>query len=338
MKKTQPTEYMYASSRIHALERYMVGRERVEALLESRSTEDVLARLAEYGMTLPETEAGESVGAAWEEMLLSALRRAYDEVEAAVPDPAPFRAYRYPYDCNNLKVAIKCAVRGISADGLLFDFGTGPADRVEETLREGKEATMYPPAMAAAVAEAREAYGATSDPRRIDAVLDRACYADMITTLSRLGDDTVMSWLRAKIDLVNILICLRILRMKRGVSGEVFLTDTLLPGGTLSNRFFLDAYAAGEAGLWTALIPTPYTALCRIEGDEPSSAVVERVADDLYMGLVREGARVPFGAAVVAGYLIGWETAVKNIRILLAAKDAGLAQELLRERIRASYV
>ena len=159
--------------------------------------------------------------------------------------------------------------------------------------------------MAAAVAEAREAYGATSDPRRIDAVLDRACYADMTSTLSALGDDTVMSWLRAKIDLVNILICLRILRMKRGMSGEAFLTDTLLPGGTLSNRFFLDAYAAGEAGLWTALIPTPYTALCRIDGDEPSSAVVERVADDLYMGLVREGARVPFGAAVVAGYLIG---------------------------------
>lgn len=336
MKKSQPTEYMYASSRIHALERYMVGRERVEALLDSRSVEDAVAKLGEYGLVLPETS--ESLGAACEEMLLSALRRAYDEVEAAVPDPAPFRAYRYPYDCNNLKVAIKCAVRGISADGLLFDFGTVPADQVEGALREGKEAALYPPAMAAAVTEAREAYGATSDPRRIDAVLDRACYADMLSTLSELGDETVLGWLRAKIDLTNILICLRILRMKRGASGEAFLTDTLLLGGTLSEKFFLDAYAAGEAGLWSALIPTPYTALCRIEGDEPSSATVERVADDLLMGFVREGARTPFGAAVVAGYLLGWETAVKNIRILLAAKDAGLAQELLRERIRASYV
>lgn len=339
MKLSKPTEYMYASSRVHALERYMVGRERMDALMACHGTEEALSRLAEYGLTLPETDKG--LGAAWEELLLSALRRAYDEVETAVPDHAPFRAYRYPYDCNNLKVALKCAVRGIPTEGLLFDFGTVPADLVESTLREGKEATLYPPAMAAAVAEAREAFGEAADPRRIDAVLDRACYADMLTTLSTLGDETVTGWLRAKIDLVNILICLRILRMNRGAAGEAFLSDTLLDGGTLSERFFAEAYAAGESGLWSALLPTPYAALSRVggnDGDALSLAAVEKAADDLWMGTVRDGSRVPFGPCVVAGYLIGWETAVKNMRILLAAKEAGLSDELLRERIRASYV
>ncbi len=336
MKKTQPTEYMYASTRVHTLERYMVGRERMEALLECRTTEDAIARLGEYGLTLPEAETGVTP-AAWEEMLLAALRKAYAEVEAAVPDPAPFRAFRYPYDCNNLKVAVKCAIRGISVEGLLFDFGTVPADAVETAVREGKLEGLYPPAMAAAVREARTAYDLTSDPRRIDAVLDRACYADMLAALSALGDETVTGWMRAKIDLVNILICLRILRMGRGSAGEAFLADALLPGGTLTHTFFADAYAAEESGLWVALRPTPYDKLTRL-GENPALSAVEKAADDLWMELVREGARIPFGAPVVAGYLVGWEAAVKNIRILLAAKNAGLAQNLLRERIRVSYV
>ncbi len=335
MKKTQPTEYMYASSRLHALERYMVGRERMEALMECRTAEDAVARLAEYGLTPPETE--EVASAAWEAMLLTALRDAYSEVEASAPDPAPFRAFRYPYDCNNLKVAVKCAIRGISADGLLYDFGTVPADAVEDALREGKVASLYPPAMAAAVAEAREAYDLTSDPRRIDAVLDRACYADMLATLALLGDRTVTGWMQAKIDLVNILICLRILRMGHTVSAEAFLADTLIPGGTLTADFFAAAYAAGESGLWSALIPTPYARLTRL-GDAPALSAVEKAADDLWMELVKADAHTPFGVAVVAGYLVGWEMAVKNIRILLAAKGAGLSQDRLRERIRVSYV
>ncbi len=327
---------MYASSRLHALERYMVGRERMEALSDCRSVEDAVARLAEYGLTLPEGAEG-ITPAAWEEMLLAALRRAYDEAESSAPDPAPLRAFRYPYDCNNLKVAIKCAVRGISAEGLLYDFGTVPAADVEAALREGKEGDLYPPSMAAATAAARAAYAATSDPRTIDAILDKACYADMLDTLARLGDATVLGWLRAKIDLVNITICLRILRMNRGPAGAEFLADTLLAGGTLSASFFADAYVGGEAALWAALIPTAYTKLARL-GDAPALSLVEKTADDLWMETVKRDARIPFGAPVVAGYLVGWEASIKNIRILLAAKAAGLSQETLRERIRESYV
>jgi vacuolar-type H+-ATPase subunit C/Vma6 len=56
------------------------------------------------------------------------------------------------------------------------------------------------------------------------------------------------------------------------------------------------------------------------------------------MELVREGARIPFGAPVVGGYLMGCEVSVKNIRVVLAAKDAELDTAVIRERIRMSYV
>ncbi len=331
---------MYASSRLRALEKRMIGRERMEALIACRTSEEVLARLSEYGLSLPE-DGDPSSGAVRETMLLATLREAYAEVEAAVPDAAPYRAFRYPYDCNNLKVAVKCAVRGIgdlTASDLLFDFGTVPADRVEGAVTDGRGLEAYPPAMAAAVPAARAAFEQTGDSRRIDAVLDRACFADMLATVAALGDKVILTRLREKIDLVNIRICLRLLRMDRGIAGEAFLSDTLIAGGTLDEAFFVKAYAAGEGGLWNALIPTAYTRLSRLGGEGVSLSLVEKTADDLWMDALRADARAPFGPSVAVGYLVGWETAVKNIRIVLSAKDAGLDDSVLRERIRESYV
>ncbi len=337
MKRLQPTEYTYASARIRALENRMVGRERIDALVDARTADEVMDRLAEYGLTPPDTEgvpAGEAKSAAREGMLLAVLREAYDEVETSVPDPAVFRYFRYPYDCNNVKAAIKCAVRGIPAGDMLFDFGTVPADEVEGLLREGKY-ERFSAAMAAAIPAAREAYDKTGDPRRIDMVLDRACYEDM---QAAAGDATLQSWLRAKIDLTNIIITLRILRMSMGDVGAGFLSESLLPGGTLGADFFAWAYGAGEESLWGAIARTAYEGLARVEGDPRPLSAVERAADDLYMERVRKDARAPFGVPVVGGYLVGWEVAVKNIRIILAAKDAELNSEVIRERIRSSYV
>ena len=346
MKRLQATEYTYASARLRALESRLIGRERMDVLIEARSADEVMDRLAEYGLKpAEETEGvpakgvslGETVSAVREGMLLEVLRQAYSEAEAAVPDPALFRYFRYPYDCNNIKAAIKCAIRGISPSDMLFDFGTVPADRVETLIREGNYGE-WPAAMAAAIPEARDAYDKTGDPRRIDTVLDKACYADMLTAAGATGDETLMGWLSARVDLTNILTTLRLLRMDMGAVGADFLEEALLPGGRLTATFFMDAYASGEAGLWNALIPTAYDKLSRVEGDPRPLSAVEKACDDLYMDLVREGTRIPFGAPVVGGYLIGCETAVKNIRILLAAKDAGLSPEVIRERIRASYV
>lgn len=341
MKTLRPTEYMYASARIRSLENRLVGRERTEILMESRTPDEVMERLAEYGYTPAETDGatpvGEAVSASREAMLLAVLKEAFDEAEAAVPDAALFRYLRYPYDCNNIKAAVKCGIRGIPAADLLFDFGTVPADRVEELLREGKY-DAFPPAMAAAIPVAKDAFDRTGDPRRIDTALDKACYTDMLTAAENTGDEALISWVKAKIDLTNILTTLRILRMGMGSVGEAFLGEALLNGGTLSDRFFTEAYAEGEARFWEALSPTAYYRLAQVEGDPRPLSAVEKACDDLYMSLVREGARIPFGAPVVGGYLIGCETSVKNIRIILAAKDAGLDNTVLRERVRVSYV
>ena len=340
-KPLQSTEYMYGSARIRALENRMVGRERMDALVEAKSTEEVLARLAEYGIS-PTGEGEDAATAATskarEEMLLSVLRSAYCEVETACPDPTVFRWFRYPYDCNNIKAAMKCLIRDLPPEDMFFDFGTVPAEQVMELVRTGKY-NAFPPAMAQAAPVAREAYAKTGDPQKIDAILDRACYTDMMQAVKATGDTTMMGWLSAKVDLLNLTLCLRIIRMARGDIGLTFLQDSLLPGGHLEAQTFISAYQEGEEALWRKIMFGDYWKFAlAVEKSNGSLAAVERCADDHWMGLVRDGARVAFGAPVLGGYLIGCENSVKNIRIVLAAKDAGLPTEAIRERIRVSYV
>lgn len=342
MKKLQATEYMYASARIRAMENRLMGRERIDVLVDSRTAGDVMAKLAEYGLA-PNASADGSVRADEaagdrEEMLLSFLKDACREVWEAVPDPASFAWFRYPYDCNNLKTVIKCQIRSIDPSDMLFDFGTVSAEETVTRLTENK-LEVFPKNMAAAVVEAREAYAKTGDPQQIDAILDKACYADMLSAAETSCNETIFGWIKAKIDLVNAMMCLRILRMRRGEMGKIFMDTCLLDGGFLPVSFFDEAYDGGEEALWLDLHRSRYERFARaVEASDGSLSAIERCADNHWMTLVREGAKVPFGAEVAGGYLIGCETSVKNVRIILAAKDAGLSSDVLRERIRESYV
>ena len=56
MKKLQPTEYMYASARIRAMENRLVGKERIDVLTDLKSSEDVMNKLSEYGVAPAEQE------------------------------------------------------------------------------------------------------------------------------------------------------------------------------------------------------------------------------------------------------------------------------------------
>ena len=349
-KKIKETEYMYASARLRVLENRMVGRERVEALCDAKTEAEVRARLNEYGIHVGEN-AGTNTAVPDETVLLRVLQGAYQEVASCVPDASVFDWLRYPYDCNNLKMALKCHIRHLSdaetAD-LLFDFGTVSATDIltlvgcEQPAPE--LARLVPTALLDALPDAREAYAKSGDPRQIDLRLDRACYRAMLTSAAATGEPTLIGWMQAKIDLTNILITLRVLRLGLGATAEPFLTEALLPGGKLEPDFFRAAF--GETGgednlLWR--LRTKGSLLLenlvkRMEKTDRSLSALEKCCDDTYMELVRQDAHIPFGVSIPGGYLLGWETAVRNIRIILDARQAGLTSAQIRERVRESYV
>lgn len=328
-QRYDPAAYLYATARIRAMESGLVGREKLNALLECKTADDAVTMLLSAGFEKVTRADGATDT---EAMLFAALQKGFAAVAESVPDPGMTALARLPYDAHNVKSVLKCTVRGLDAESMLIDLGTVPADRVIRAVT-GAETDVFPRHIGAAISPAKAAYQASGDPRDIDFILDRACFADLAEAAE--GFDFARRYIAAKADLVNILTCLRLFRMEAGAAGELLLDRALVPGGTLDENFFKAAYDGGADNFAAALAATPYAAIAA-GARTPESA--ERAADNHLAGLLRETTFCTFGPEVPFAYLMGLDTAVRNVRILLAGKTAGLSSDAIRERVRENYV
>lgn len=334
--KDRSTEYMYGSARVRAMENGIIGNSRLRALIDSRSLSDALEKLSSFGLKLDRREDGAVIGA--DTALAEILRTAYTEICEMYPDTNVFEWLRYPYDCNNLKLAIKCRIRNLSADELMFGFGSVGAAATIDSVFSG-DYTAFPKNMAEAAALATDEYSRTRDPRVIDTLIDRACYSDMLECAMESGEAVFVNWVKTKIDLTNIMTTLRMMRMNNTVGGRIFLEGALLPNGEIPTSDLLAAYDDGEETLFYQLSVGKYSGLAAdMKKTDASLSSLERCCDNYYMNLIKAVKWMPFGAPLLAAYLIAREYEVKNIRIILAAKDAGLGADVIFERLRESYV
>ncbi len=328
-------DYIYGGANLRAREGAIIGREKLFRLSECRTPDAAYAVLSEYGVAIKRQADGMFTDR--EETLLGILKDAYLAVEELAPDSRVLALWRYPYDCNNVKAAIKCFFRRIDPTPMLFDFGTVKCDRVVQMTADGSFSEL-PQAMCAAAGEAMESFAKTRDPQQVDLILDRACYADMTAAAKKSGNAFVIRLVRTKIDLCNLLITLRICRMESGSAGKSLLENALLPGGSVPCEGWSFAAGIGEASVMHLIKQTPAFELYEQLSPSLSLATLERMTDNAWMELVKESKFMPIGLEGMVSYLIAHEYEVKNLRILLASIEAGLDAGAIRERMRESYV
>lgn len=328
------TEYMYCSPRIRSLENDIFGAEAFGALAEASSVDEIFSRLAERGVELKRDPDG-SVNA--EATVEGIFDDACYFISSVTPKPELYDFLRYPYDCNNLKAALKCYFRKTDATSMLYSCGT--VDKQFAAKAVAGEKTAYPINMSRAVVEAMNVFSKTKNPQQIDTILDSALYKDMLECAKGSGCGLFVDLVKTRLTLTNIMTCIRLMRMNMGQAGRAILSDAVLPGGVFDEKFFLSAYDEGEGRLYDMLEFTDYgkfAAAAREQKDRFFS--IEKTADDIYMELAKKAKMIPFGPEVAAGYLIAREYEVKNLRIILNAKRAGESAEIIRERLRACYV
>ena len=329
-------DYLFGSANIRTLEHAIIGRERIERLLNAKSTDEAWTLLSDWGIqVLRDDETGAPLR---EVTLLGILKGAYDRINELAPDADAFRLWRYPYDCNNLKAAQKAFIRGIDPTPMFFDFGTVSTEQIVKMVQTGNFQGL-PAAMSEAAKVASAEYAKTKNPQVIDLILDKACWKDMMAAARASDQDFVIRLVQTRIDLLNVMMTLRILRMKSGEIGKVLLHDGLLDGGKLTREELLAFLEEGEAALWAFLRRTDYVAFAEaVAKSEDSLANVEKLADNYWMTIVKETKFIPIGPEVMVAFLAAHEYEVKNLRIVLSGKEAGIATATIRERIRDSYV
>lgn len=312
-----PLDYLYASARIRAMESRLVGRERLNQLLAAPTVRDVEKALEEWGAA-KEQEYG--------------LKNAFAAVAESLPDKALLLFLQYPYDCHNLKTVEKCRIKGTDPTELLIDLGSVSAKSLL-TVSEKELFSLLPTHMARSMEKAREAYAKTGDPKEIDFILDRAAYADMERAAAPYPFAAEL--VRVQAELLNLSMCLRLLRMQNGELGRATLICAALPVGHFDEQFLLSCYDGGEEALYKQILNTPYEGIFE---KELSFTDIERRIDDHLMGLIRRARYVAFGAEVPIAYLLAAERQSKNLRILLAGKEAGLDAQAIQTRMREGYV
>ena len=335
--KYNDTNFLYSSARVRAMENSVISNERLERMTEAKSSSEIIASLPEYGFDVVYDGKDTDKRILVEQTLLSVLKTAYADISNMCGELPVTDFLRYPYDCNNIKAIIKCESRGVDPADMLFDIGTVPPELMAEYIRD-KNYSALPKNMAAALPVAIEAFASSSNPQQIDLILDRACFGDMLEFAEGTGVEYIVDLVRTKIDLLNIITCIRIIRMKLYFAAEPMMREAFLEGGTLGADFFISGLEFGAKKLFEELEYTPYRELRKYADEDSPFFTIEVATDNIWLDKAKRARQVTFGAPVLVGYLAALEYEVKNLRMIIAGKDAGLPAQTIKERLRASYV
>ena len=322
------TDYLFLSAYIHAKEPKLIGRDRLERMLEAKTAEDSLKVLEENGWT-----AAGGIEAGQLEKLLSKRREdVFGEMRAMAPDPKIVDLFMVKYDYHNAKVLIKAQGMGISGKELLSSSGRISSKKLSEATLEGSFGDM-PKTFAASFLDATNTLSRTGDPQIADFVLDKAYFAELYEIAVSTGSDFLVGYVKLSIDAANLRSVVRAVRMKKDVG---FLKQALVPGGTVSETGVLSAFDTPE----TALELFGKTQLRKII-DGANAAVrggklteFEKQCDNALTQYLSEAKRVGFNEKPLIVYLCAVEAEISSIRIVMAGQFAGLTAEKIKERLR----
>ena len=259
------------------------------------------------------------------------------DLSDSAPDARYLDVFKLKYDYHNVKALLKAAAVGTSPDSMLMDLGRVSVGELKEALTSGNLDGL-PHRLASAAAEAREVLDTTRDPQLSDIVLDRWCYQELMAVADDIGSEFLRGYVRITIDAANLRALVRTLRMGKNAD---FLRGVLFEGGSITADAVAAVAAAGGSGLAELYGPTELGAAAESGAEALRGGPLtefEKRCDDA-AGEYLAGAKfVPFGEAPLVGYLAARETEFTNLRIILMGRKAGLRPEIIRSRLRASYV
>ena len=332
MSKIRDTDYLTISARVRAMENRLVTRERMERMVEARSDDEAVKVLAECGYE----ELPALTNRGLDELLSAARAALYRELGGAVPDKRLVELFQMKYDYHNAKALVKGAAVGADADRLLMEGGRWSAAQGKEAFQRDSLREFTGP-FRRAVVQARETLNGGNDPQLADFVLDRAYFAEMAETARAVGSPFLEGYVRLLIDAANLRSAVRCARMGKG---SEFLSQVLLPGGSVSQRTLAAARGEELSALFQngALAQAAELGAKAARPAGGSLTAFERECDNALTRYLGDARRVPFGVETVVAYLYAKEAELTAIRTILASRRAGLDGAVIRERLRETYV
>lgn len=332
MKQKKDTDYIFLSTRVKAMERGLLTKDRIEQMLDAHTTEEASKVLVECGYS----EMTEMTSSELDRVLSEQQKKIMADLGSSAPNKYIVTLFKLRYDYHNAKVLVKTQALETEQDQLLMGGGRYDRQRLAEDFRR-EDLLAYSDPFRRGIARAREILGSTGDPQLADFVLDRAYFEELSALAKESDSPFLQGYVALSIDVANLRSAVRASRLNKGTE---FLNQVLVPGGTVSVRTLTGARGE-ELG---NLFHTSRLAQAAVEGaakSAPNSGALtefERLCDDAVMEYFSDGRRIPFGVEPISGYLYARESEATIIRIIMTGRMAGLDRETIRQRLRRTYV
>ncbi|WAA11722.1 V-type ATP synthase subunit C [Fervidibacillus halotolerans] len=274
----------------------------------------------------------------FETILFAELKRSFQIMDDVSPDSSIVNLLRLKYDYHNLKVLLKEIILDKDFSHLYLPIGTMDIKQIKTFILNENLQDVDPP-VRAAIVEVLTDYKITRDPQRIGIILDRLYIYHFLKIIEAIKSPLFIEYAKAMIDFINVRTLIRVKRQKKD---RKFLEEVLLSKGNIEKEKFLHSFTDSidqiirnfrNEKIAKGLIPAlqSYKETNRFED-------FEKEMDNYLIKLIREAKHIHFGPEPIFAYLLAKETEMKNLRIILVSKANEIPPQMVRKRMRESYV
>lgn len=328
-------KFTQAVSRIWVLETRLLDKSKVERMIEANSASEVLRILneTEYSNVSATVKRPED----YEEILAAELKRVYDLVYEISPIKDVVKIMSLKYDYHNAKVLLKEKVLGKDLSSMLIKLGN--LDLIETKRKiDSDNLRRLNGTLGKGIQEAMKSFEETRDPQKIDIIIDKYMYKELVELNKSLDYKFIDNLVKAMIDSTNIR---TLLRIKKQNKGRDFAQEVIVDGGAIDSNKLISLLNESPENIMSKLQSTIYSDLIK-EGfagyiATESASLLEKLSDNYIMELMKNSKLVTFGPEKLVSYIYAKETEIKVIRIIMVGKLNNIAEEVIRERLRDIY-
>lgn len=319
-------QYTYAVARIRSAELKLLTEQAVSELVSRETVKDVFSALRERGW-------GKDNDRTSDDLLSSEEEKLWSFIDELVPDPSVFRVFRIPADYHNLKAAIRESQSESEVPGIYAADAILPPETVKEAAAERKW-DLLPDEMREPAEEAADVFLRTGDGQLLDVMIDRACLQEILRSGEESGNAFLSDYAEMTVAAADIRIAFR-----SALTGKdrAFLEKALAECRTVDKESLIQAAVTGSAEeIGRYLETTDYRDA--VPELKKSMAAFENYCDDIITRRMKRELWESFGVGPIAAYIIAKENEIKTVRMIFAAKENGFPEEVIRERLRETYV
>ncbi len=321
--KTQ--DFTYAVSRIRMKEKGLFSKKEIDRLISQKDYQSVLRTLSELSFGGDNANDNTDIITAEQNKLWSLMSELVDDMSV-------FDVFRLQNDYHNLKVCVKSVYSDTDPATMLVSGGTIEGSALFKKVKN-RDYSELSDLLAETAAASFDALLKTGDGQLCDIIIDKACLDAVSGFALKASDGVIKDYAELFVASANIKIAVRGCKLNKPYE---FFTKALSNVQILDKEQLCRSAVKGFDEICAYLGTTKYKEA--VSYIKKSMSAFEKWCDDLIINGMKKQKSEPFTIGPLIAYILAKQNEIKAVRLILIAKQSGLDDSKLGERIREMYV